>query len=334
MKRHVLAYGIALLAFAALPAAGFADKGGPPTPPGNSANAPGHLKAPGQPAAPTQPAQPAQADKPKQAAAKQAKRAKPAKPAKRAKPAKPAKPAKAAKQPKPAQTDRPARKVTICHATGSESNPYVEITISENALDAHLRHGDRTALPCPAGGQQQQQQPEQPKQNGNDKVTICHATGSESNPYVEITISENAVEAHRRHQDGRDVIPAPAGGCPGGSTAGSPTGQLSSAPTGTTTTGGTPTSAAGGNQNAASPSTSSPKAKAGTNRTPRVAGVTKRQTAKQTGVRRTPRPVLDTVRRGNLPFTGVPIWVAFLLAGGLITLGVLLRRRATAIRHA
>src|SRR5918996_5956101 len=47
------------------------------------------------------------------------------------------------------------------------------------------------------------------------KVTICHATGSETNPFVEITISENAVDAHRNHQDGEDIIPAPAGGCPG-----------------------------------------------------------------------------------------------------------------------
>lgn len=46
------------------------------------------------------------------------------------------------------------------------------------------------------------------------KTTICHATGSATNPYVAITISDNALPAHARHQDGRDLIPAPAGGCP------------------------------------------------------------------------------------------------------------------------
>ncbi|MDX6656667.1 MAG: hypothetical protein QOH62_1460 [Solirubrobacteraceae bacterium] len=51
------------------------------------------------------------------------------------------------------------------------------------------------------------------------KTTICHATGSATNPYVTITISNNAIPAHARHQDGRDIIPAPAGGCPTAATA-------------------------------------------------------------------------------------------------------------------
>ncbi len=49
----------------------------------------------------------------------------------------------------------------------------------------------------------------------HQKVTLCHATGSATNPFVKITISVRAVAAHKRHQDGRDIIPAPAGGCPG-----------------------------------------------------------------------------------------------------------------------
>jgi hypothetical protein len=33
-------------------------------------------------------------------------------------------------------------KTTICHHTGSQSNPWVVITVSDNALPAHERHGD------------------------------------------------------------------------------------------------------------------------------------------------------------------------------------------------
>ncbi len=40
--------------------------------------------------------------------------------------------------------------------------------------------------------------------NGADKVTICHATGSQTNPWVRINISENAVGAHLEHHD--DII--------------------------------------------------------------------------------------------------------------------------------
>jgi hypothetical protein len=45
----------------------------------------------------------------------------------------------------------------------------------------------------------------------NDKITICHATGSASNPYVEITIDSNALPAHIKHGD---IYPVPANGCP------------------------------------------------------------------------------------------------------------------------
>jgi hypothetical protein len=48
--------------------------------------------------------------------------------------------------------------------------------------------------------------------NEQGKITICHATGSATNPYVLITISVNGLNGHDGH-DG-DIIPAPEGGCP------------------------------------------------------------------------------------------------------------------------
>jgi hypothetical protein len=53
---------------------------------------------------------------------------------------------------------------------------------------------------------------------GADMVTICHATGSETNPYRTITVDRNSViyQGHLGHPD--DIIPATAGGCPSGPT--------------------------------------------------------------------------------------------------------------------
>ena len=38
-------------------------------------------------------------------------------------------------------------KVTICHATGSQSNPYNQITVSVNGLNGHGKHGGDIILP-------------------------------------------------------------------------------------------------------------------------------------------------------------------------------------------
>ncbi len=50
--------------------------------------------------------------------------------------------------------------------------------------------------------------------DGEHKVTICPSTGSAHHPYVMINVDEHAIPAHERHHDGRDIIPAPADGCP------------------------------------------------------------------------------------------------------------------------
>jgi hypothetical protein len=50
------------------------------------------------------------------------------------------------------------KKITICHRTGSKKNPWRTITVSQNALKAHLKHGDVVGA-CPTA-----------------VFTLCHAT--------------------------------------------------------------------------------------------------------------------------------------------------------------
>ncbi len=47
--------------------------------------------------------------------------------------------------------------------------------------------------------------------DGTEKITICHATGSKTNPYVEIRVSVEGLHGHINHQG--DIIPSPLGGC-------------------------------------------------------------------------------------------------------------------------
>jgi hypothetical protein len=51
----------------------------------------------------------------------------------------------------PASAQYPHEKVTICHHTHSQKNPFVTITVSVHAVPAHLRHGD-TVGPCSEQG--------------------------------------------------------------------------------------------------------------------------------------------------------------------------------------
>ena len=50
---------------------------------------------------------------------------------------------------------------------------------------------------------------EGPAPEDGEKVTLCHATASKTNPYVVITVDPNSVfrRGHDQHQGGRDIIP-------------------------------------------------------------------------------------------------------------------------------
>lgn len=125
-------------------------------------------------------------------------------------------------------------KITICHATGSQTNPYNKITIAFSGLSGHSKHKNDIILapetadcpvvtPTPTETSTPTETPTAlgtptetvtPQATGSigGKVTICHATGSKKNPYVMINVSVNGLNGHGKHS--RDIIPAPAGGCP------------------------------------------------------------------------------------------------------------------------
>ena len=92
----------------------------------------------------------------------------------------------------PAGTRAPAaesaypKKVTICHRTKSQKNPYRTIRVSRNAVKAHLSHGDGIG-PCPRA-----------------IFTMCHKTKAGK----KVTVKVRGAKAHRKHLKHGDKIRA------------------------------------------------------------------------------------------------------------------------------
>jgi hypothetical protein len=93
-----------------------------------------------------------------------------------------------AQRPAAAAAEYP-KKVTICHRTGSKKNPVVTITVSRNAVPAHLRHGDRVGR-C-----------------GAQSFVICHknqkAKGQKAKAKGQKTmrVRFRSLRAHTKHGD-------------------------------------------------------------------------------------------------------------------------------------
>jgi hypothetical protein len=134
------------------------------------------------------------------------------------------------------QTVTPPSKITICHKTGSDSNPWRRITVSSRAwmnpnsksgrvVGGHIRHtGDAIVVgtaACPSPTVTPA-----PTNTPATKITICHKTGSSTNPYRRITVSSRAwtnpnspagktLRGHARHTG--DILLPGASACPPGS---------------------------------------------------------------------------------------------------------------------
>jgi hypothetical protein len=148
-----------------------------------------------------------------------------------------------------------------------------------------------------------------PNNGHSGKTTICHATGSAKHPYVEITISNNALPAHRRHQDGRDIIPAPAAGCPGPSASKANATPVAGSAAGT---GATP---------AATPAATVLGARVVSRNTPRARVLGARTNSSKPST-------LPRLQRGRLPFTGFDVALAIALGLAALGTGSALRRYA------
>ena len=162
------------------------------------------------------------------------------------------------------------------------------------------------------------------------KTTICHATGSATNPYVTITISDNALPAHRRHQDGRDIIPAPAtGGCPTVATAPEQQGSTQG------TTGSSTQSTAGANaQGTAGTGTGSGtlgESTNGSSKSPNEVSVLGASTSGSAPSASNSPSATGTQASSSsgLPFTGTDAIIVAILGLAALLLGVTVRRATT-----
>jgi hypothetical protein len=159
------------------------------------------------------------------------------------------------------------------------------------------------------------------------KMTICHATGSATNPYVTITISNNAIPAHRRHQDGRDIIPAPEGGCPTGQQSQS---QQPAAPTTQTAAPTMQKMAAPGTSQVLGESTSGSSPSSAGSSTPSAGSVLGATTSGRSPSAST-SPAATATRAASsssLPFTGTDAIIVAILGLAALLIGVSMRRAA------
>lgn len=89
-------------------------------------------------------------------------------------------------------------KVNVCHKTGSDSNPWVQIEVSENALEAHLTHGDIQGN-CPSQKKNDDKDKEKEKDEAKDTPSTGGVTLASNVTVVNQTFTPAAVTPETKY---------------------------------------------------------------------------------------------------------------------------------------
>ncbi len=93
-------------------------------------------------------------------------------------------------------------KVDVCHVPPGNPDNAHTISVSEDAFEAHLAHGD-TEGPCASDGS-----PGAPNGDGpSAKVDVCHVPPGNPERAHTISVSEDALEDHLSHGDTEGACP-------------------------------------------------------------------------------------------------------------------------------
>jgi hypothetical protein len=226
------------------------------------------------------------------------------------------------------------------HAYGHQTQPAPPRRPAGRPVRAH---GSPPPRPQPAPAPSRSQRPARPAprpsnpprqsdapktNNGvpHQKTTLCHATGSDTNPYVEITISDRAVQAHARHQDGRDIIPAPAGGCPATASQ-APAVEELAAPVAEEVVAVTEERGVDGERREAT-ERKGESAVAGVTQTSSPNAGSDSEPAAATAA--TANETTEVAEDGTLPFTGLELVLVIMIGAAFLLAGFALRRSRTA----
>ncbi|MDX1613561.1 MAG: FecR domain-containing protein [Candidatus Promineifilaceae bacterium] len=90
--------------------------------------------------------------------------------------------------------------IVLCHVPPGNPDNEQSIRVADEAVDAHLAHGDYLGL-CDGDTEADIVDYDDNREDGEDKVLLCHVPPGNPDNEHEITVGEPAVDAHLAHGD-------------------------------------------------------------------------------------------------------------------------------------